>query len=49
MRDAKRQADFTEYGVFMPFPYRGESKKLDDDARGSASGTFIQLSKGLTH
>ena len=33
----------------MPFPYRGEYKKLDDDARESASGTFIELSKGLTH
>jgi pimeloyl-ACP methyl ester carboxylesterase len=33
----------------MPFPYRGERKKLDDDTRKSASGKFIQLSKGLTH
>jgi pimeloyl-ACP methyl ester carboxylesterase len=33
----------------MPFPYRGETKKFDAEARDSAPGTFIQLSKGMTH
>ncbi len=33
----------------MPFPYRSEIKKLNDEARRSASGSFIRLSNGTTH
>ena len=33
----------------MTFPFQGESKVLDDDARSKAPGKFIQLSDGITH
>ncbi len=33
----------------MPFPYVGETKKLDDEARARLPGDFIQLSDGITH
>ena len=33
----------------MLFPYRGEIKELGEDARAGSSGSFVQLSKGLTH
>ncbi len=33
----------------MPFPYRNETKEMNDDARTSAGGSFIRLSDGLTH
>ena len=33
----------------MSFPYRDETKELDDDARRSAGGSFIQLPAGVTH
>jgi pimeloyl-ACP methyl ester carboxylesterase len=33
----------------MPFPYRNETKELNDDTRTSANGSFLQLSNGITH
>lgn len=33
----------------MSFPYLGETKDLNDDARKSARGSFIQLADGITH
>src|SRR5919108_266239 len=33
----------------MSFSFRGEIKELNDRARQEASGSFIQLSDGLTH
>jgi len=33
----------------MSFPYRGETKELDDSTRQSAGGSFIQLPDGITH
>ena len=33
----------------MTFPYRSEIKKLNDDARQSADGSFVRLSNGTTH
>jgi pimeloyl-ACP methyl ester carboxylesterase len=33
----------------MPFPYRGETKELNELTRKEASGSFIQLSDGVTH
>jgi pimeloyl-ACP methyl ester carboxylesterase len=33
----------------MHFPYRDETKELNDEARRSADGSFIQLPDGITH
>lgn len=33
----------------MPFPYRGEIKRLNDEARQSSEGSFVRLSSGTTH
>lgn len=33
----------------MSFPYRDEIKDLNDEARQSAGGSFVQLSNGMTH
>ena len=33
----------------MPFPYRGEIKKLNDETREAAGGSCIQLPGGVTH
>ena len=33
----------------MNFPYREETKELNDEARRSAAGSFIQLADGITH
>jgi len=33
----------------MPFPYRGETKELNDETRKTAGGSFIPLSGGITH
>ncbi|MBK9926420.1 MAG: alpha/beta hydrolase [Anaerolineales bacterium] len=33
----------------MPLPIRDETKELNDETRKDASGSFIQLSKGVTH
>lgn len=33
----------------MSFPYLGETKDLNENARKSASGSFIQLPDGVTH
>lgn len=33
----------------MGFPYRGETKELNDEARREIGGSFIRLSNGYTH
>jgi len=33
----------------MPFPYRDETKQLNDETRKNATGSFIQLADGITH
>ena len=33
----------------MPFPYRDETKELNDETRKNATGSFIQLADGITH
>ncbi len=33
----------------MPFPYRDETKELNDDARKHAHGSFVGLPNGVTH
>jgi|GEM_PF-3998148 len=33
----------------MSFPYRAETKVLNDETRRSSDGSFIQLSDGITH
>ena len=33
----------------MNFPYREETKELNDETRRSAAGSFIQLAEGITH
>lgn len=33
----------------MSFPYREENKELNNETRGSAGGSFIQLPDGMTH
>ena len=33
----------------MSFPHRTETKELNDDARKTAGGSFIQLPNGITH
>ena len=33
----------------MNFPYREETKELNDETRRSAAGSFIQLADGVTH
>jgi pimeloyl-ACP methyl ester carboxylesterase len=33
----------------MKFPYREETKELNDETRRSAAGSFIQLADGITH
>jgi len=33
----------------MPFPYRDETKELDDEARKLAGGSFVKLPDGVTH
>jgi len=33
----------------MSFPYRDETKRLNDEARKSAPGSFISLPQGITH
>jgi len=33
----------------MSFPYRGENRELNNEARGSVAGSFIELPDGVTH
>ncbi len=35
--------------TMMGFPYRGETKELNDDTRRQIGGSFIRLSNGYTH
>ncbi len=35
--------------TIMGFPYRGETKELNDEARQEIGGSFIRLSDGYTH
>jgi pimeloyl-ACP methyl ester carboxylesterase len=46
IRNATRPSDVVRQ---MPLAYRGETKVLDEASRAYASGSFIRLSKGLTH